>query len=203
MLVTGFEPFGKFKNNPSQALIQELKKQKICEGLLLKTEYRSSVPKLLKTLEQLQPDILLMTGLAAGIPKLHLERFAVNLNDCTLKDNAGEKRLERTISGQAPLAVSATLPLKPILKELKKQAIPSAISNSAGTFICNHIFYSMLLHLQQHSLPRYTGFMHLPCSPQQVCKENLNFPSMPTSMVVQAIQVIHQVCQQTAKKTLM
>ncbi|MEK7487498.1 MAG: pyroglutamyl-peptidase I [Planctomycetota bacterium] len=200
MLVAGFEPFGKFKNNPSQALVQELKQQGLCESLLLKTEYRSSVSKLLKIMEQIHPDILLMTGLAAGIPKLHLERFAVNLNDCTLKDNAGEKRLNRPIQSQSPLAYPSTLPLKPILSELKKQSIPAAISNSAGTFICNHIFYSILSHLQQKSSPRYTGFIHMPCSPQQICKENLTLPSMSTDLIVRAVKIIQDVCEQDSKK---
>lgn len=202
MLVTGFEPFGKYKQNPSQALLHALKKQPNCETLLLKTEYKKSIRQIFQVLESSPPQILIMTGLAAGIPMLHFERFAVNLNDCSLKDNAGEKRHNKPIHPQGPTAYPSTLPILNILKSLRKKNIPASPSNSAGTYICNHLFYSVQTFLTQNHLNIFSGFIHLPCTPEQVCQEKLQLPSMPLETILEAITTIQEVCQKEKKTPL-
>jgi pyroglutamyl-peptidase len=171
LLVTGFEPFGSFKLNSSLLLLKALQERQIGDTLLLKTTYNDCETQLFRSLQRTPPRILIMTGLAAGIPKLHLERFAVNLNDSEKADNAGDIRINQMIQPSFPLAYPSSLPLPAILKALKEAHIPAVLSNSAGTYVCNHVFYQTQHFIQTQNLPTLAVFYTSPVLPSRSVKK--------------------------------
>lgn len=144
---------------------------------ILPVEYQSSVRKLIEIIEETQPEIVVSLGQAEGRSKISLERIAINLNDARLPDNAGEIRVERKIQEDGPPAYFTRLPLRALIEELVKQELPLEISLSAGGFVCNHIFYEALHHLERSDRSRkiWMDFVHLPLIEEQIAE----FPGKP------------------------
>jgi len=149
--VTGFEPWGKHKTNPSGELALEF------GGIVLPTEYRSSERTLLAAVRDRTPRALVMLGLAESRKKLCIEMVAMNMDHADARDNARERRESRPILRGAPLAIPTRLPAHRLLAAVKSARVPVALSYHAGTFCCNHIFYIALARLD---LP--AGFVHVP-----------------------------------------
>ena len=132
--------------------------------------------------------MVLCVGQAGGRAAIGLERVAINVNDARIADNAGQQPVDEPVVAGGPNAYFSTLPLKACVQALKAAGLPAEVSNTAGTFVCNHVFYSLMHALAQHTgrpaVP--AGFVHLPWMPEQ------GKPSLPLADMTQALRLIAQ-----------
>ncbi|WP_416487497.1 pyroglutamyl-peptidase I [Brachyspira hyodysenteriae] len=191
-LITGFEPFDKEEINPSWEVVSSLHNNiddiEIIK-LKLPTVFKKSYEKLFDSLENIKPDIVICVGQAGGRYEISLERVAVNIDDARIKDNEGNQPIDEIIFNDGENAYFSTLPIKRIKEELNKISIPSAISNTAGTFVCNHIMYSLLYYIKKNNLNIKGGFIHVPYITEQIL-DKPNTPYMTKDMIVKALEVI-------------
>ena len=144
ILVTGFDPFDNEKINPALEVIKLLPKKirnneiKILE---IPTVYKKSIEKIDKEIENYNPDCILSIGQAGGRTDISIERVAINIDDFRIKDNEGNQPIDEKIYLDGDNAYFSTLPIKAIQSEITINNIPASISNTAGTFVCNHVFY--------------------------------------------------------------
>ena len=181
ILVTGFDPFGGEKVNPALEVIKLLPK-KIGENevriLEIPTVYKKSVEKIEKEIESYRPDYVLSIGQAGGRASISIERVAINIDDFRIKDNEGNQPIDENIFEDGENAYFSTLPIKSIQDELSKNNIPSSISNTAGTFVCNHLMYGVLYTLAKKYPHIKGGFTHVPFIPAQVARRTPVAPYM-------------------------
>jgi pyroglutamyl-peptidase len=191
-LVTGFEPFAGDKVNPSSLATDRLKKRiggVAVHTAVLPCSYAYSTGALREAIEDVRPDIVLCVGLAGGRSELCLERVAINVQDARIRDNDGKQPIDKPVVKGGPAAHFATLPIKACVAELRKAGLPAAVSNTAGTFVCNHIFYALMDIAASHPIPMRGGFLHVPYIPEQVAKLGAA-PSMALDDIVQGIEII-------------
>ncbi len=191
-LVTGFEPFGGDKINPSSLATDRLKKRiagVAVHTAVLPCSYAHSAEALRAAIEVVRPDIVLCVGLAGGRAELCLERVAINVQDARIRDNDGKQPIDKPVVKDGPAAHFATLPIKACVAEMRRAGLPAAVSNTAGTFVCNHIFYSLMDIAAGHPIPMRGGFLHVPYIPEQVAKLGAA-PSMALDDIVQGIEII-------------
>jgi pyroglutamyl-peptidase len=191
-LVTGFDPFGGEKVNPAQEVLRRLPAR--LGGLRLvtrelPTEFGRSRAMLRASILELQPDLVLCVGQAAGRADLSLERVAINLDDARIPDNAGQQPIDRPIEPDGPAAYFTTLPIKAAVQALRAAGLPAAVSQSAGTFVCNHVFYGLMHALATPRVPARGGFLHIPLLPEQATRHP-GQPSMAIDLVIQGLAVI-------------
>lgn len=192
VLLTAFDPFGKEKINPA---LEVCKKVKIDHEnvelfkLEIPTVFNKSVKKVVGKIEEIKPDLIFLLGQAGGRSKVSLERIAINIDNASIKDNEGNmpKNLKQRENG--PDGIFSSLDIEDLVFELKKEGIPAEISNSAGTFVCNHLMYGTLLYIKENKLDIKGGFIHLPFLPEQVLDKG-NLPYMPLEMMIRAIEII-------------
>ena len=191
ILVTGFEPFGGETVNPALEAINNLPPfitgAKI-EILEVPTVFYQSARILEEKLLAYQPDVILCVGQAGGRVDVSLERVAINQDDARIPDNCGNQPIDQIIRKDGPAAYFSTLPIKAIVSSLQKNGIPSSISNSAGTFVCNHLMYQALYLAEKYLATSKVGFMHIPFLPLQAVNHP-QMPSMSLEMVVKALEV--------------
>lgn len=189
VVVTGFEPFGNSTINPSQEVVNKIKEMQLdglkVETAILPVVFGESSAKLLKLVDEIQPNFVICLGQAEGRSVISVERFAINLNDARIADNAGNWLSDQEVIPGAPLALSSTLPVKDIVQSIKDAGIPAEVSLSAGTFVCNHIFYALQHKLQLTNTK--SGFIHLPVLPEQ--SEFQGKPTMELDQMVAGILV--------------
>jgi len=168
ILVFGFEKFGGLTSNPSQLVVEELAREnQPVSGYqlvpcVLPTEYAASAQLIESLILENDPFIVLGLGVAASRQSICLERFALNIDDVDVKDNAGCLRVGKVIETNGPAALTTTADLSPILKKLTDRRIPATISNHAGTYVCNHAYYRALRKLQLENRKTDCLFVHLP-----------------------------------------
>lgn len=166
ILLTGFNPFGSNAVNPSQIIVQTLGERTYDAfdliTVVLRTEFAAAGDALAALIRDIEPDAVVMLGLAGGRATISLERVAINLNDASIPDNAGDHAQGRLIVEDAPVAYWSTLPLAEMLDALQARAIPASYSNHAGAFVCNHVFYTARHAIEQAELGIPCGFIHLP-----------------------------------------
>lgn len=190
ILLTGFEPFHEYKINSSWSLVDSFKNTTSdfeSIKLLLPVEFKAVsilVPKILK---QYQPDIVLAFGQCTG-DSIRIERVALNLDDARTADNSGYIPIDELIHADGKNAYFSSLPVKAIQHAVAAKNIPAIISNSAGTYVCNHFFYELLYWSDKLSLPTKIGFVHLPRLPEQVI--GTQNPSMPLQQMQIALHEI-------------
>jgi len=164
VLVTGFEPFNNGKLNPSDQLALALKPDDVPGAQIvtkvLPVVYGEAAERLLALVAEHNPDVVICFGLAEGRTGITPERFAVNMDDASIADNAGHLRVDQPIHPDGPLAFETTLPIKELVAAVRSEGIPAAISLTAGTFVCNHIFYEMQRALANSNVR--SGFVHVP-----------------------------------------
>lgn len=168
VLLTGFEPFGGDPSNPSWTVAARLDGLAVGSHAIvsrgLPVDGARAVPLLLDLLESLSPAAVVMLGLTGDRPQLSLERVAVNVADYRIPDNAGLRRADAPLAPDGPAAYFTTLPTRAILESWRAAGIPGYLSDSAGTFLCNEVFYAARHHLAtagRGAVP--AGFVHLPC----------------------------------------
>ena len=197
VLLTGFEPFGGEPENPSLAIARALDRKRVAGhrivGAALPTEFARSLPVLETLLKQHRPALVLAVGQAGGRAQVSLERVAINLIDARIADNADDQPVDVPVVRDAPNAYFSTLPLKSMLLRLHAAGIPAALSHSAGTFVCNQVFFGLVHYLATHKPRTRGGFVHVPYLPQQAARHD-NAPSMALPTMIEAIRL----CIETA-----
>ena len=190
VLLTGFEPFAGASLNPSEQIVNALKARQI-EGVELHTAVLPVVftesSELLRHLIKLhKPDVVICLGQAEGRREISFERVAINLDDARLADNAGRVLIDQPVVAGGPSAHLTTLPVKEMVAAVRDEGIAAGLSTTAGTFVCNHIFYAMQHELAETSV--VSGFIHVPLMPEQA-SEFEGLPTMPLDQQVRAIEV--------------
>lgn len=191
ILVSGFDPFGGEKINPAiesvKLLPDEIKGVKIIK-LEIPTVRFKSLKKLEEVIEKEKPDVVLNIGQAGGRSDITVERIGINIDDFRIKDNEGNDPVDEKIVNDGPDAYFVRIPVKAMVKKMKENNIPASISNTAGTFVCNHVCYGMA-HLAGTKYPNMkTGFIHIPFLPNQVLDKR-NMPSMSLELIVKGLKV--------------
>ncbi len=191
-LVTGFEPFGPDAVNPAfeaLALLPARIGGVVLETRVLPTVFGRAIAVLEDALVSVEPDIALCVGLAGGRPALSLERVAINIDDARIPDNDGQQPIDRPIVKTGPSAYFATLPVKAAARALRAAGLPAIVSNTAGTFVCNHVMYG-LLHFAATRRPALRGgFLHVPYLPAQAAPHD-GMPSMALADIARGIEII-------------
>jgi pyroglutamyl-peptidase len=169
ILLTGFEPFGGAKVNPSWLAVRRLHGRVIRGHRIvarrLPVVFARSLPALQRQLRKVKPALVICVGLADGRAEITPERVAVNLDDARIADNAGRKPVDERIVPNGPAAYWSTLPVKAIVRALRKRGVPARVSPSAGTYVCNHVFYGLMHELACSGKPVRGGFIHVPLLP--------------------------------------
>lgn len=167
VLLSGFEVFGSNKENPTEKLINSFLRNEISypaamkvEAVILPVTYDESYALLKKRIDEFNPDIVLSFGLASSRESIDLETTAVNIMDRRATDNKGYKPTTLQIVPGEPEAFVSTLPLTGIKAALKKEKLPVDESNSAGSYVCNYLFYHLMKDNQDTF--RLCGFIHVP-----------------------------------------
>ena len=173
VLLTGFDAFGGEAINPSwlvaQALHGEILQGHLVVAAQLPTEFAASGKRLSALLREHQPALVLCLGLAGGRACLSLERIAINIQDARIADNIGAQPIDVPVVESGPAAYFSTLPIKAMLQALTAANIPVEVSQTAGTFVCNHVFYALMhaLKKQRGAVKARGGFVHVPYLPEQ------------------------------------
>ncbi|TQR38088.1 pyroglutamyl-peptidase I [Brevibacillus brevis] len=192
ILVTGFDPFGGEIVNPAWESVKELGK---IESDLYKVELRQiptvfekSIEHLYAAIEETKPDIVLCIGQAGGRGDIAVERVAINVNDARIPDNEGNQPIDTPIRENGPTGYWSTLPIKAIVHELKQKGIPASISQTAGTYVCNHLFYGLMHYLAEKKTSVRGGFIHIPYLPEQAARQ-ADQPSMALETIVKGLRL--------------
>ncbi|EGL35753.1 pyroglutamyl-peptidase I [Parvimonas sp. oral taxon 110 str. F0139] len=190
ILVSGFDPFGGEKINPAiesvKLLPDEIKGAKIIK-VEIPTVARKSLKKLEEVIEIEKPDVVLSVGQAGGRTDISVERVGINMDDFRIKDNEGNQPIDEKIAKDGPDAYLVTIPIKAMVQKMIENKIPASVSNTAGTFVCNHVCYGMA-HLASTKYPNMrTGFVHIPFLPEQVVDKR-NMPSMPLKLIAKGLE---------------
>lgn len=189
VLVTGFDPFGGAAVNPSWMATQALHGRLVAGhrliGAQLPTVFGQSLQRLRELLHRHRPALVVCTGQAAGRVALSLERVAINVNDAHIADKAGAQPVDTPVVPGGPAAYFTSLPIKAMLVSLIGEGINAEVSQTAGTFVCNHVFYGLMHELAtRHELGRTRGgLIHVPWLPGQ------GQPSMRLDEIVQGLRL--------------
>ena len=193
ILVTGFDPFGGEKINPALETIKRLP-DTILGSQIIKLEIPTvvgkSLAKIKEAVEKENPDVVLSIGQAGGRSEITVERVGINIDDCRIPDNEGNQPIDEPVVKGGPAAYFVTVPIKAIVENIKAHNIPASISNTAGTFICNHVCYGVAHLVAQRTAagkPMKSGFIHIPFLPEQVIGKPALTPSMSLETIVSGI----------------
>lgn len=193
ILLTGFEPFDGESVNPAWEAVKALDGCDIAPGFRLVSRqlpcvFHQSLAALDAILDELQPMLVIAVGQAGGRVDISLERVAINLDDARIPDNAAQQPVDKPVVEGAPAAYFSTLPIKAMLLALRAGGIPASVSQTAGTFVCNHLFYGLMHALRDSSQTR-AGFVHIPYLPEQAAR----FPgaaSMSAEQVTAGLRIM-------------
>lgn len=191
LLLTGYEPFLKFKSNPTESVAKSLDNQVIGNYKVIARIYPVSFKNIKQLIEkdikEIKPDVILHLGLAGNIHNIHLERIAINAIDGK-SDNDGFHPNGEKIVENGPDGIFTTLPIKRLEEALIENNIPVTISNTAGTYLCNNLMYCSLYYLQQNGLNTPSGFVHVPANAEIGIKNNI--ASWPQDYIDLAVKKI-------------
>lgn len=164
IILTGFEPFGDVQVNPSEQIVRTLADRYPGElvAAILPTVFAEAERQILELIERVRPEAVVSLGVAAGRPAITLERVALNLDDTDQPDNSGMVAAGQPIAADGPLAYWSTLPLESMRDAVAGLGIPVRISNHAGTYVCNHVFYAARHAIEAGGLQIPCGFIHVP-----------------------------------------
>ncbi|WP_328419149.1 pyroglutamyl-peptidase I [Streptomyces sp. NBC_00443] len=192
VLLTGFPPFGGQQVNPSwQAvkLVAETPPEGVdVAAVELPCVFRDGIVRLREAIERTEPELVVCVGQAGGRTGLTVERVAVNVADARIPDNAGAQPIDEPVIEGGPTAYFTSLPLKACVAAVREVGVPAAVSNTAGTFVCNHVAYG-LAHLIATRFPSVRGgFVHVPWAPEQVLDRAE--PSLPVSTMAGGLRAL-------------
>lgn len=182
LLITGFEPFGGESVNPSGLAARRLAEAEFTgvetRALELPVVRYRCIELVVDAIERDRPDLVVMLGQAGGRVRLTPERIAINVDDYRRPDNAGNQPADEPIVPGGPAAYFSGLPVKAMVDAVRGAGVPAALSNTAGTYLCNHVSYGVLHHVALRRLPVRAGFIHLPYLPEQAAQKEADAPSL-------------------------
>ena len=190
ILITGFDPFGGEPVNPALEAVKPMKDE-IAGAKIIKLEiptvFRKSVEKIHEMMKAEQPDVVLSIGQAGGRFGVTPERVAINVDDARIKDNEGNQPVDTPIFTDGEAAYFSNLPVKAMVEAIKNKGLPSTLSNSAGTFVCNHVMYGVLYYIHKEFPNVRGGFIHVPFITDQVVTKP-NVASMALADITEALE---------------
>ena len=191
ILITGFDPFGGENINPALEAVKKLPDTILGQEIIkieIPTVFRKSLEKIEENIEKHNPDVVISVGQAGGRFGVTPERVAINMDDARIKDNEGNQPIDISIYEDGEAAYFSNLPIKAMVKEMTDNGIPASVSNSAGTFVCNHVMYG-ILYLVDKKYPNIRGgFIHVPYIPSQVTTKP-NTPSMSIDDIAKGLEL--------------
>jgi len=171
ILLTGFEPFNKEIINPSWEAVRQLdgwhEGEFVVHARQLPVVFGHALKVVHQAVEELQPSIVIAVGQAGGRVDMSIERVAINVDDAPIPDNQQRQLVDQPIVNGGPAAYFSTLPIKAIVHELREAGLPASVSQTAGTFVCNHVFYGLMHQAHEWGTTMRAGFIHIPYLPQQ------------------------------------
>jgi len=200
VLLTGFQPFGGEQVNPSWQAVSALHGTRIAGHRVVARELPVAFGKSLKALraalKETQPSLVICVGQAGGRAQLSLERVAINVDDARIPDNAGQQPIDAPVVADGPAAYFSTLPIKAMREALRGAGFPVEVSQTAGTYVCNHVFYGLMHALRRQRTVR-AGFIHIPYSPAQA-SGHAGAASLPVETVTAALRLALKVALKTS-----
>lgn len=191
LLLTGFDPFGGESINPAWEAVKRVSDQvgdvEVVK-LMVPTVFYKSIDTVAAAIEKEKPDAVLCIGQAGGRFDLTPERVAININDARIPDNEGNQPLDGPVFEDGETAYFATLPIKAMAEEIRKAGVPASVSNTAGTYVCNHLMYGVLYTLANKYPDVRGGFMHVPFITSQVINRKPIAPSLSLEQIVTGIE---------------
>ena len=189
LLLTAFTPFDGERINPALEAVK-LVKDKIGNLEIIKLEvptvFGKSIDTVREAIEREKPDFVLSIGQAGGRAEITPERVAINLDDARIPDNEGNQPIDEPIFSDGENAYFSTLPVKAMVEAIRKEGLPSSLSNSAGTYVCNHLMYGVLYYLDKRPVIK-AGFIHVPYIPEQT-KNKKEMPALELSEIVRGLE---------------
>ncbi|SDJ25599.1 pyroglutamyl-peptidase I [Proteiniclasticum ruminis] len=191
ILVTAFDPFGGESINPALEAVK-LMKNHIDGAEIVKLEiptvFRKSIDKVAEAIIKENPDVVLSIGQAGGRFEVTPERVAINVDDARIPDNEGNQPIDVPIYEDGAPAYFTTLPVKAMVEAIRSAGLPSSLSNSAGTFVCNHIMYGVLYQIEKMGKNIRAGFIHVPFIPKQVARRPAPAPCISMVDIAKALE---------------
>lgn len=192
ILVTGFDPFGGEPVNPAFEALKYLE-GKILAGHPVVTQEVPTVrfgaiDALKAAVARVNPALIIAVGQAGGRMEITPERVAINVDDFRIPDNGGNQPVDEPVVQGAPTAYFTRLPVKAMVAAMKEAGIPASVSNTAGTFVCNHIFYGLMHLLAEEGNVRRGGFIHIPYMTAQAARLG-GQPSMSIETIVRGLEI--------------
>jgi pyroglutamyl-peptidase len=199
VLMTGFAPFGGEPVNPSwQAVSLLAARRDDVAAVELPCEFSASLPALRRAVDEHRPSLVVCVGQAGGRLEVTPERVAVNLIDARIPDNAGEQPVDVPVVPDGPAAYFTTLPVKACVAAIRAAGVPASVSHTAGTYVCNQVFYG-LMHLLSTLPDVRGGFVHVPFSPEQVAASGKAAPSLGVDRIADALEVLVDTAMRTTE----
>lgn len=191
ILITGFDPFGGESINPALEAVKRLPNT-ILDSEVIKIEiptvFEKSLQKIEENIIKHNPDVVISVGQAGGRFGVTPERVAINIDDARIKDNEGNQPIDIKIFEDGENAYFSNLPIKAMVKEMTDNGIPASVSNTAGTFVCNHVMYGILYLIDKKYPNIKGGFIHVPYIPSQVVTKPNN-PSMSIDDIAKGLEL--------------
>lgn len=194
VLLTGFEPFENEPVNPSWEAVRALDGQRVGDDAVIVARqlpcvFGAAIAGMAALLEALKPDVVIAVGQAGGRTEMSIERIAINVDDARIADNAGAQPIDATIAADGPAAYFSTLPIKAITRDLRAAGVPAMVSQTAGTFVCNHVFYGLMHALASRGAGGTRGgFIHIPYLPEQAARHP-GAPSLALDTLIAGLRV--------------
>ncbi|WP_274864712.1 pyroglutamyl-peptidase I [Serratia marcescens] len=191
VLITGFEPFGGERLNPSWEVVKQLNDMELVGKRIVARQlpcvFGAALEALNAAIDEVQPVMVLAVGQAGGRTDITIERVAINVDDARIPDNQGQQPVDEPIVAGGPAAYFSTLPIKAMVSSMREAGIPASVSQTAGTYVCNHVMYG-LLHRLSGQREVKGGFIHIPYLPEQAAAHP-GAPSMAASTVLFALEL--------------
>ena len=194
ILLTAFEPFGGETINPAQEALAVVPSE-VAGTRIIKMEvpvvFGKAIETVVQAMEREKPDAVLCVGQAGGRAGITPERVAINIDDARIPDNAGNQPVDTPIVPDGAPAYFSSLPVKDMVRIIREAGLPATISNTAGTYVCNHLMYGVLYHIDKFFPGMKGGFMHVPFMHEQVM-DKLNTPSLSREEIARGIEAALQ-----------
>jgi len=197
VLLTGFEPFNGATINPAWEAVRALEGWQ-GEGFQVEVRqlpcvFGDAIEDLTALIDELHPDVVIAVGQAGGRPDISVERVAINVDDASILDNGGQQPVDTAIAADGPAAYFSTLPIKAIVHALRERGLVAGVSQTAGTFVCNHVFYGLMHHAATQPQPMKAGFIHVPFLPEQAAARLDAPPSMALEDIIAGVKLAVEV----------
>ncbi|MGW9213618.1 pyroglutamyl-peptidase I [Embleya sp. NPDC055664] len=194
VLLTGFDTFAGEASNPSWEAVRLVAAEPGAAADLevtavrLSCVYGTALDELRSAVERVDPDLVVCVGQAGGRPDVTVERIAINVDDARIPDNAGRQPIDVPIVETGPAAYFAGLPIKACVAAARAAGVPASVSSTAGTFVCNHVFYGLMHLIATERATTRGGFVHVPFASEQVADRAV--ASLPLPAIADALRAI-------------